>query len=60
MSNVFEAFPKIARLNRNCVITEKIDGTNAQIHITDEGEVLVGSRNRYLTGTGKDDNFGFF
>lgn len=29
----FEEFPKIARLSRNCVITEKIDGTNAQIWI---------------------------
>ena len=29
----FEEFAKIARLSRNCVITEKIDGTNAQVHI---------------------------
>lgn len=29
----FEEFPKIARLSRACVITEKIDGTNAQVHI---------------------------
>ncbi len=29
----FEEFPKIARLSRNCVITEKIDGTNAQVQI---------------------------
>lgn len=29
----FEAFPKIARLNRECVITEKLDGTNAQLMI---------------------------
>lgn len=27
----FEAFPKIARLRREVVITEKIDGTNSQI-----------------------------
>jgi hypothetical protein len=27
----FAGFPKIARLSRECVITEKIDGTNAQI-----------------------------
>jgi hypothetical protein len=31
----FEEFPKIARLSRNCVITEKIDGTNAQVHIVE-------------------------
>lgn len=54
---MFEEFQKIPRLKRNCVITEKIDGTNAQIHITDEGEMLVGSRTRYITV--KDDNYGF-
>lgn len=54
---MFEEFQKIPRLKRNCVITEKIDGTNAQIHITDEGEILTGSRSRYITGA--DDNFGF-
>lgn len=27
----FAEFPKIARLSRECVITEKIDGTNAQV-----------------------------
>lgn len=35
----FEPFPKLARLSRGCVITEKLDGTNAQIIIrklTDE------------------------
>lgn len=30
----FQVFPKIARLSRDVVITEKIDGTNAQITIT--------------------------
>ena len=29
----FKAWPKIPRLNRGMVITEKIDGTNAAIHI---------------------------
>lgn len=32
----FEKFPKIPRLNRDIIITEKIDGTNAQIFITHE------------------------
>lgn len=32
----FEKFPKIPRLNRDIIITEKIDGTNAQIYISDE------------------------
>lgn len=30
----FEPFPKMARLNREVVITEKIDGSNAQVFIT--------------------------
>lgn len=30
---IFEPFPKIPRLRRDCTITEKIDGTNAQIYI---------------------------
>jgi hypothetical protein len=52
----FIPFPKMARLSRECIITEKVDGTNAQICITDEGRLLAGSRNRWLLG---DDNFGF-
>jgi hypothetical protein len=53
----FVEFNKIARLSRNCVVTEKIDGTNACITITDEGEFLVGSRTRWITP--EDDNYGF-
>lgn len=41
-TNSFESFPKIARLNRECVITEKIDGTNAQIYVADS----VGEENK--------------
>lgn len=54
---MFEEFPKIPRLKRGCTVSEKIDGTNAQIHITDEGEVLAGSRSRYITP--EQDNYGF-
>ncbi len=53
----FEAFPKIARLSRECVITEKIDGTNAQVCVTEDGDVLAGSRSRWITPAA--DNFGF-
>lgn len=56
-TNEFVAFPKIARLSRDIVITEKIDGTNAQVFVRDDGEVVAGSRNRYLTV--EQDNFGF-
>jgi len=53
----FLEFPKIARLSREIIITEKIDGTNAQILITEDGELLTGSRTRWITP--QDDNFGF-
>jgi hypothetical protein len=53
----FVEFPKIARLSRECIITEKIDGTNAQIRIGEDGSFLVGSRTRWITPG--DDNFGF-
>lgn len=55
----FEEFPKIPRLKRECVITEKIDGTNAAVIITGDGEIGAQSRTRIIT-PGKDtDNFGF-
>lgn len=53
----FKDFPKMARLSRECVITEKIDGTNGQICIADDGLMLVGSRTRWITPS--DDNHGF-
>ena len=53
----FIPFQKIPRLKRGCVITEKIDGTNAQIVIDPEGNVRAGSRNRWITPD--DDNYGF-
>jgi hypothetical protein len=55
-SIAFESFPKIARLFRDCIVTEKIDGTNAQILVTPD-EVKAGSRNRWITP--EADNFGF-
>lgn len=53
----FHEFPKIARLSRECVITEKIDGMNACIYIGDDGQFLTGNRTRWITPD--DDNFGF-
>lgn len=37
----FEKFPKIPRLNRDIIITEKIDGTNAQINIVEFSKELL-------------------
>lgn len=53
----FEAFPKISRWNRKVVVTEKLDGTNAQVLVTDTGEVLAASRSQFVTV--KQDNYGF-
>ena len=53
----FTEFPKMARWSRNIIITEKIDGTNAQILIGENGEFLTGSRTRWVTP--EDDNYGF-
>lgn len=69
----FRSFNKLARLNREIVITEKLDGTNAQILLfpaCDQGlnnpnvvfqngetAMLVGSRNRWITP--QQDNYGF-
>lgn len=59
MALTFEEFPKIARLNRECVITEKIDGTNGSVIIGEDGEIAAASRSRILDPGSKDDNFGF-
>lgn len=54
----FQGFTKIPRLSREMIVTEKIDGTNAQIVISDDGEsIQAGSRRRFITP--QDDNYGF-
>lgn len=53
----FEPFPKIPRLRRSCTITEKIDGTNAQVIITEDGQIGAASRKRLITP--EVDNYGF-
>lgn len=69
----FQPFPKIARLSREIIITEKIDGTNASVFIApaegsppmdgkacaqiDDLVIYAGSRTRWVTPS--DDNFGF-
>jgi hypothetical protein len=53
----FEGFPSLKRLYREVIITEKLDGTNAQVLITDDGDIFAGSRNRWITP--EDDNYGF-
>lgn len=53
----FLSFPKLPRLTRPVLITEKIDGTNSQIAIDEHGAIQAGSRNRWVTID--DDNYGF-
>ena len=71
MSVEFQEFPKMARLSRECIITEKLDGTNAAVRIVKvDGlvypracyakggfAVFAQSRTRFITPN--DDNFGF-
>ena len=53
----FVEFRKIPRLSRPCVITEKIDGTNGVVCVTEDGAVIAGSRSRWITLA--EDNHGF-
>src|SRR5580692_3598930 len=56
-SIIFEPFPSIKRLAKGCVVSEKLDGSNGQVRILEDGTVLAGSRNRFITP--EDDNYGF-
>lgn len=55
----FKAWPKILRVEkrRPPVFTEKLDGTNACVVISETGEFACQSRNRFITPD--DDNYGF-
>jgi len=54
----FKEFAKIPRLTRECVVTEKIDGTNGVIYVGEDGKFLVGSRTRWLDD--HNDNYNFW
>ena len=55
----FKAWGKIARLNREVIITEKLDGTNSAVIITEDGEFGAQSRNRLIYPGKATDNYGF-
>lgn len=64
----FRAWPKTPRLFKDCVISEKIDGTNGAVHVMDDGRVYCQSRTRLLpmgpqgmddVDWAKRDNHGF-
>lgn len=63
----FVGFPKVPRLSRDMVLTEKLDGANVQIYISEEGTIshtigksypfLCGNRHRWITP--ENDQHGF-
>lgn len=57
----FKAFDSIPRLFRECVVTEKIDGTNAVVYVSDDAQVVrAGSRSRWIQAEPTTaDNYGF-
>ncbi len=57
----FEPMPKIPRLFRDVVITEKLDGTNACVIVPEDpaAPVQAGSKTRLLAPGKQTDNFGF-
>src|SRR3954470_23577103 len=60
MEPEFQGWPKIPRWqNETYVITEKIDGTNGCIIITEYGDVFAQSRSKILDETKAGYNFGF-
>ncbi len=55
----FVGYEKIYRYSRKVIVTEKIDGTNGVIWISDDGtQIVAGSRTQWLTPE-KPDNYGF-
>lgn len=54
MGEAFLEFPKIARLSRDCVVTEKIDGTNAQIEIVPIADLRAVAHPHAIATNGTD------
>ena len=60
MEPEFQEWPKIPRWqNETYVITEKLDGTNGCVIITDMGDIFAQSRSRILDESSAGDNYGF-
>jgi hypothetical protein len=53
----FQPNPKMPRLFRDVICSEKIDGTSSCVIVQPDGTVQAGSKNRLLTL--EQDNFGF-
>lgn len=60
VETAFQSFGSIPRLSRPAIVMEKLDGTNAQIYISENGQdIRAGSRNRWVVPGKATDNFGF-
>lgn len=60
MEPQFKEWPKIPRWeNETYIITEKLDGSNGCIVITEDGDIFAQSRTRVLDPTSAGDNYGF-
>jgi len=57
---MFTPFPKIPRLKRNIVITEKIDGTNAQVFITSREELVDNNESQKFVAVSPTGEFVMF
>lgn len=55
----FVAYKKIPRYNRDIIISEKIDGTNAVLHFSKDLVMTAGSRTRWIAPGKSTDNHGF-
>ena len=55
----FQAWPKTPRLFRDMIVTEKLDGTNAAVIVTEDGAVAAQSRKRLIAPGKTTDNYGF-
>lgn len=53
----FQAWPKTMRQYREIVVSEKLDGSNAAIQFSDDGDIAAQSRKRLIKPG--DDNFAF-
>jgi hypothetical protein len=62
MTAPFQEFPKIPRLNRTVIVTEKLDGTNACVVVSDSptfDDRIVTAQSRSRIITPEADNYGF-
>lgn len=55
----FTGFPSIARLRRDCVMSEKIDGTNAAVSIEELDPEFDYSQDKFLVAEVKDESQAF-